>query len=412
MILFLLISLFTLLTPRSALAGTDLTVNCQTIGGGGDCTITPAATPLFDEINWLPGDSVDQVLTVANQSLTDDCSLHLSVDITTDSILKNVLENSITRNTNTVYQDTMTNLLNAPEPIFLETVPANQTYIYDWHVDMDVLADNAYQDLSVVFDLNLHFSCGDVPTPTNTPAPPAPDGGDGDGSPTCDFPTPSAPTNLQASPDGPGEVNLAWTPPTETVTHYAILYGTSPGTYIYGNYNIGDVTSYTVQGLVPGQIYYFVVMAINDCAPGPYSNETSSVAGGGTLPPEFIPGQPAPGFENVQGATTEEGEIAGGDELGTSTQGCCPKLSPWWWILLLIEALYFVYLHQENKEKGDPALPTHITFPLILIIVHLLLTKLLDPRFEFLPTPRWTALFPLLSILLSVIFYPFENKEK
>ena len=139
---FILILLANILNPTSVLAGNDLTVNCQAVDEEGDCFVTPADTPLFAETNWLPGNYIDQALIVENESPNDACSLHFSADINTDSILKNVLENTISRDVSTVYQDTMADLLDAPDPVFIETIPSKQTYIYNWHVDMDLLANN------------------------------------------------------------------------------------------------------------------------------------------------------------------------------------------------------------------------------------------------------------------------------
>jgi len=413
---FILILLANIFNPASSLAGNDLVVSCEPgpAPDTGFCETTPDDTPLFDETNWLPGNSVTQTLTVQNQSFKDDCDLYLSADAETSSILKNVLENKISRNTSIIHQDTMAQLLDAPGAVFLETIPTNQTYIYNWQVTMDTAANNDYQDLSLVFDLNLNFSCGIPPEPTNTPVP---GGGDGPtptpvpSSPACGLDAPDAPSGLTASPGGlPGEIILSWTAPSGTLTHYAILYGSAPGDYVYGNWNIGVSTTYTVSGLVPGQSYYFTVMAVNDCAPGPYAGEVLGTATSGALPPEFIPGEPAPGFEEVRGAATETGDL--GQEAGVSTEvECCPKLSPWWWILLLFELFFLTIFYHRDDTKRKNTLLIHILLPTLLILLHIYLKKFFDTHYDFLPTPRWTSFFPLIAFMLSFIFYPFEEKK-
>lgn len=95
---------------------------------------------------------------------------------------------------------------------------------------------------------------------------------------------PDRPTNLVAKTGSKSEeVELNWKAAEGTVTHYGITYGKNwidgQGPNEYGALNIGKVTSYTVKGLVPGQLYYFVVYAINDCANSGYSDGAAAYAG-------------------------------------------------------------------------------------------------------------------------------------
>jgi len=403
---FILILLVNILTPASVLAGNDLTVSCEPgpAPDPGFCETIPDNTPLFDETKWLPGNSITQTLTIQNQSPENDCNLYLSADTQADSVLKNVLENKISHNSSIVHQATMAQLLDAPTPIFLETIPTNQTYIYQWTTDMHTSANNNYQDLSLVFDLNLNFTCGIPPEPTPTPVP---------SSPACGLDAPGAPSGPTASPGGlPGEVLLSWTAPSDTLTHYAVLYGLASGDYLYGNWNVGTATTYTVSGLVPGQSYYFTVMAINDCAPGPYAEEVLGTATSGALPPGIVPNESAVEFEQIRGATTEAGELGGGDEKGASTGiNCCPKLSPWWWILLLFELFFLTIFYHRDDTKRKNTLLIHILLPTLLILLHVYLRKFFDAHYGFSLTPRWTAFFPLMAFMLSFTFYPFEEKK-
>ena len=83
-------------------------------------------------------------------------------------------------------------------------------------------------------------------------------------------------------------VNLAWDASTDTtVTGYMVKWGTRAGNYTQ-TVNVGNVTSYSVNGLVPDQKYYFVVTSYNaGNVPSSPSNEVSNdaliVQTGGTL---------------------------------------------------------------------------------------------------------------------------------
>lgn len=84
-------------------------------------------------------------------------------------------------------------------------------------------------------------------------------------------------------------VNLAWDASTDsTVTSYVVKWGTRAGNYTQ-SINVGNVTTYSVSGLVPDQKYYFVVTSVaasTGLTSGP-SNEVSNdaliVNTGGTL---------------------------------------------------------------------------------------------------------------------------------
>lgn len=79
-----------------------------------------------------------------------------------------------------------------------------------------------------------------------------------------------------------GEVILNWLKLKENADKYTIAYGVQPGNYIYGVTDTGNVNSFTVRYLNPGTRYYFIVRGVNGCMPGPWSQEWSAVAPGGS----------------------------------------------------------------------------------------------------------------------------------
>lgn len=74
-----------------------------------------------------------------------------------------------------------------------------------------------------------------------------------------------------------GSVQLVWNDPA-VVTNYNVAYGTTPGSYTYGATNIGNASSYLVQGLNPGTKYYFALSPIVNGQGLGFTPETTAVA--------------------------------------------------------------------------------------------------------------------------------------
>ena len=97
-----------------------------------------------------------------------------------------------------------------------------------------------------------------------------------------------------------GHVNVAWDANSETfVTGYRLYYGTSPGVYT-SSVDVGNTTTYTINGLTNGVRFYFTVRAYT--SGGTLSNPSNEVNGISTnLPPSITnPGS----FTMRQGALT------------------------------------------------------------------------------------------------------------
>jgi fibronectin type 3 domain-containing protein len=115
---------------------------------------------------------------------------------------------------------------------------------------------------------------------------------------------PSAPRNLAAAAQA-GRINLAWEAPasqgSSPVQRYDIFRGTSAGGE--GPTPIGNVaagtTSYQDAAVSGGQIYYYVVKAVNADGIGPASNEASATA----------PAPQPPGAPTNVAATPGKGNI-------------------------------------------------------------------------------------------------------
>jgi len=103
-------------------------------------------------------------------------------------------------------------------------------------------------------------------------------------TPQCSNEKPDAPVlyepnhPLLPKATGYGELRLNWLK-ANRASKYTIAFGLSSGNYIYGLPDVGDVDNFTVHFLTPGKRYYFVVRGVNDCMPGDWSREWSSLVG-------------------------------------------------------------------------------------------------------------------------------------
>lgn len=103
-------------------------------------------------------------------------------------------------------------------------------------------------------------------------------------TPSCNDQKPnSAPKLFSAVSTGKNEVTLSWEKAKDPVSHYIVSYGLQEGKPLYGNPNVGNVSSYKVKGLSGATTYFFRVRAVNNCTPGDPSNELSVKIGGKTI---------------------------------------------------------------------------------------------------------------------------------
>ena len=315
-----------------------------------DLTVNFESDPLFSETNWLPGQSETKWVTVTNNNTDDKTVIVEAYNETKTEVyledLADVLELTINDGTSDVYGGSLgtkylTDFYGETE-LTLTILLAGHSVTYDFTVALADSVGNPWQSRDTGFDLRVGFY-GVAVAPTPTPAPGEAGGG-------CSATTPSA-TTLSIAGISENSVSLSWTE-VSPVTHYLIAYGTDPGIYIYGNPNVGNVNNYTVRGLSGGETYYFVVRGVNDCAPGPYSNEVSGTPSGGGVT------GPAEGFVPILGEATESAELEGTAEemfLGEATEAKGKSVCPWWWIVLLGQAIIqtaYYYLISK-KEIND-----------------------------------------------------------
>src|SRR3989441_2597945 len=103
------------------------------------------------------------------------------------------------------------------------------------------------------------------------------------------------------------QVTLAWDPNTETdLAGYKLYYGLSNGSYP-SSVDVGNLTSYTLSGLLEGRIYYFAVTAYNlSLGESGFSNEVSKALADVT-PPTVSLTAPAAGATVLGSMTVSAG---------------------------------------------------------------------------------------------------------
>jgi hypothetical protein len=120
---------------------------------------------------------------------------------------------------------------------------------------------------------NSNYNCAATINPTSVGGFSMP------GASECTAQRPSAPNITSVVRSGMTAL-VSWTA-VPLANHYTIAYGVDPNNLIYGVFDTGNVTSYTVGSLDPGTRYYFVVYAVNDCMPSLASSTNPGVGGVG-----------------------------------------------------------------------------------------------------------------------------------
>ena len=205
--------------------------------------------------------------------------------------------------------------------------PSDDSLKHDYHMDDDFFKDfrdhfSEWRDRDQRVCPSITPKQSPTPSadPTQTPAPTSAPSNNSNGggssqshdAPVCNDTDPGAPTNLKAIALGGGKVKLTWDNAPGPHTSYAVAYGPSIGNYLYGDPNVGNVTTYTVLALNPGGNYCFYVQAQNGCKGGIPSNVVCTNQ---------------PGTVRVLGVSTNDNplidgikESFGGEVLGAFTE--------------------------------------------------------------------------------------------
>lgn len=134
---------------------------------------------------------------------------------------------------------------------------------------------------------------------------------------------PAAPTGLVATP-GDTQVALSWTAATGA-TSYNLYYSTTSPVTVSSGTKVGSISgaSYTVTGLTDGQIYYFIVTAVNGGGESTASTPASATPTSGSTV-TITPGTPTSTTVAFGGATSLKFDFAAGALSQSATATITP----------------------------------------------------------------------------------------
>ncbi|MEK7653405.1 MAG: hypothetical protein AAB358_02925 [Patescibacteria group bacterium] len=126
----------------------------------GDLAVEFEATPLFSDLNFMPGDLVTRWIKVTNnsgevQKVITDSSNEIDLDHLGDKTILTIKESG-----NLLWTGALTQFFNAEE-IYLSDLTAGATKQYDFTVYFDPLAGNEYQGKTTIFTINIGFQGGE-----------------------------------------------------------------------------------------------------------------------------------------------------------------------------------------------------------------------------------------------------------
>ncbi len=278
-------------------------------------------TPLFNESNIMPGDTINRWVKATNNRGYDMPIATKAVNISDPDNLGSKLSLNIKQGINTLYTGTLAEFLAAGE-VYLSNLANGAQTQYDFEVNFDPLTDNPYQTKRVGFDIQIGFQ-GDLPIPRPGQTLGAGAGGgtnlviyeetilnSGDTFATITWKTKVGSTDIPY----PASSQVIYSATGESHIfdfNDAPLYGYAHATPETDTSSKVVNHSVTIYGLTPGTTYFFRCVSRGSLAISQELNfTTTGVAGATTLP------------EGVSGGAESSGVL--GEETEAALQGAIP----------------------------------------------------------------------------------------
>lgn len=241
-------------------------------------TVQFEQSPLFNSVNFVPGDSVTKWVKLNNTTGVPHRAILRTINVSNTGDLKSVVGLVIKQDSTILYDDTFSDLFSKPE-IVLPQVPANSSVQFDFTATFKTTAGDEYQNSTMGFNLQIGFEDLDVVVDDTTVSvgKQNPVGGGAGGGPIIIGPKYLVISDESINSTLPPQTNSAvvtWN--TNLLSTSQVVYGlASGGPYVlnltldnfgYPQGTAQDLTkvtyhTVTLLGLVPEQIYSYRVIS-------------------------------------------------------------------------------------------------------------------------------------------------------
>lgn len=347
-------------------------------------TVQFEQTPLFNNLNFAPGNSVTRWVKLYNGTADPHKTIVRAIDVVNsgDYKLGDAVHLVIKEGVTIWYDGTFTDFFSKPE-VLLEQIPAGTRRTYDFTVTFDSNSGNDYQNSTMSFSLQAGFEepTGDeVITDTTTTISGQIGGGGGGGTTSgTRHLVITAENAVNQEPVGSGVVVVTWN--TNIPATSQVIYGlTSSGPYNINmstlpnfgypsgtlEQDLGKVTTHsiTISLLPPGNYVYRVVSRASPATISyeheftvPFPSQNGSVITSGPLgvsagegsvlgaSTDSLSGGNATSSGNVLGDSSGVARASNGNNLASVVTSGLGGLFSWWWfwLLLVLLAAYLIW---------------------------------------------------------------------
>lgn len=338
-------------------------------------SVTFSPNPLFEALNFVPGDSVKASVTISNSDTTTRSAYIEAVNVLNSDNLASQMKLEMFDGLTQIYDDNFGTFLSAG-PVALSSIDVSGSKIYNLKITFLENSTDAYQGKTLKFDICVGFSGGEERCTNEIVV--SPENNTGSGSSSSGGGGSSGGSHLLIF----NERNSVPAPNTTTATvHWEtnkpstsqVIYGPAENEYaldlsalpFFGypsgtSENLIKVLNHTeiLSGLVPGQTYKYRVVSRASPPTISYEHEftvptfyqNSGVITAGSLGfsgEGEILGASVEDDEKITNVTSTRNE----NNLAAAFASSWQDLLSWWWLLLLLLIVFFIWRAYIYKKE-------------------------------------------------------------